>query len=497
MKRKTESIGGFFSGDTICALATSPGAGALSLIRISGPQSFHIVRQLCPSLKLKKLKSHQIYYSSLVNPKSGKHLDSVLVFCFKHGHSFTGEESIELSCHGGDMVSSSILKTLTLMGARIAERGEFSWRAFMNGKMDLTQAESVLQLIQSKTPRAQDQALRGLKGEVSHHLKKLEKKLLTLLSHLEAGIDFSDQEIDLFSLKEQKALLKEIKTEILKGIEGFKQAEIDQKGFSIVLLGAPNAGKSSLFNCLSREEKAIVTSLAGTTRDVLSAYLLWNGRSFCLKDTAGFRKNPNIIEQKGIKKAEESAKEADLCLFLVESTLPLKEGAFFGLKNLDPEKTQIVFSKSDQFSPAKKVKFLKEVLNFLDKKKLGRFKNSLLIFTDKALSSKKKTKPSPLPLYGWLSSQTGDGTEELKKFFIATSEKYSDEIWVSTPRGFAGLKKVLKFLDKAEKLLEQEASLEFIAFELKSALLVLYHLLGKEYNEEIIKEVFKEFCIGK
>ena len=176
MKKNTKTIGSFLSGDTICALATPPGAGALSLIRLSGPQAFNIVRQVCPSLKLKKLKSHRIYLSSLVNPKSGKQLDSVLVFCFKHGHSFTGEESVELSCHGGDRVSSSILEVLTQEGARIAERGEFSWRAFMNGKMDLTQAESVLQLIQSKTSRAQAQALRGLKGEVSYRLKKIGKK---------------------------------------------------------------------------------------------------------------------------------------------------------------------------------------------------------------------------------------------------------------------------------------------------------------------------------
>ena len=185
----------------------------------------------------------------------------------------------------------------------------------------------------------------------------MEKNLLTLLSHLEAGIDFSDQEIEPFSLTEQKNLLKKIKNEIIKGMEGFKQAEIDQKGFSIVFLGAPNAGKSSLFNYLSKEEKAIVTSLPGTTRDVLSAYLSWEGRSFCLKDTAGFRKKPNVIERKGIQKAEESAKGADLCLFLVESHLPLKESGFFGLKNLDPQKTQIVFSKSDQLSQKRKSHF--------------------------------------------------------------------------------------------------------------------------------------------
>lgn len=462
--------------DTICALATSPGQGALSLIRLSGEKAFEIAKKCCLFLP-EKIESHRIYFGSFSEPESKKVLDEVLVFCFKKGRSFTGEESVEISCHGGTFISSLVLEALRKAGARLAERGEFSYRSFMNGKMDLVQAESVLALIQSRSPKAHTQAIRGLKGKLSDYLKGLEKKLLKILSHLEASIDFSHQEIEPFSIGQTKKLLKEIKEDINKAIESFQQGRIDKEGFSIILLGAPNAGKSSLFNYLVQEDRAIVTEHPGTTRDILSSRFLFRQREFHLKDTAGFRENPEPIEQKGIKKVSEELEHSDLCLFLMDSSVALTKNHFFGLNKLDPSKTIIAFSKSDQLPVSKRPIFWKQ---------LKGLKGSLV---HPFLNSENKV------LY--LSSRTGEGMEELKQIFHKRSDFFVGDIFLSSPRQGEALEKINKLLLQAEKLLEEQASPELTAFELQSALYVLYELLGKEYNEEVIEEIFKEFCLGK
>ena len=386
---------------------------------------------------------------------------------------------MEISCHGGTYLSSIILEALVAAGARLAERGEFSYRSFMNGRMDLLQAESVLELIQSRSPKAHTQAIRGLKGGLSKRLSLLEKSLLKLLSHLEASIDFSDQEIEPFSAKQQREFLAEIQQKVIKIVKGFQQGRINREGFSVILLGAPNAGKSSLFNYLIQEDRAIVTEHPGTTRDILSARLLLDQREFCLKDTAGFRKNPGAVEQKGIEKVLKELSHSDLCLFLVESFLPLGEQSVFGLEKLDMNKTNIVFSKSDQLSSSEKKVFLKEFVYLCRKNK---FTGN---FSDK------------MEKYFWLSSHTGEGMEDLKDVFYKESEKEIGEVFLSTPRQREALEKVSYLLAQAKELLDKKSSPEFVAFELQSALSVLYELLGKEYDEEVIKQVFKEFCLGK
>ncbi|MDE0119469.1 MAG: tRNA uridine-5-carboxymethylaminomethyl(34) synthesis GTPase MnmE [Bdellovibrionales bacterium] len=467
--------------DTICALATPPGQGALALIRLSGDKAFAISKKCCPFLPKSSI-SHRIYFGTFLHPRKKETLDEVLVFCFEKGRSFTGEESVEISCHGSLYLSSLIIESLVEAGARLADRGEFSYRAFMNGKMDLVQAESVLNLIQSRSPRAHTQAIRGLKGKLSDRLKNLEKKLVKLLAHLEASIDFSDQEIEPFSEERQNQLLEEIRKEVKEALKGFHQGKIDREGFRILLLGAPNAGKSSLFNYLIQDDRAIVTRHPGTTRDILSARLLLNQREFSLKDTAGLRKNPDPVESQGIKKTLKEVAHSDLCLFLVESACPLKEERFFGLENLDPKKTVIVFSKSDQIPSSQREAFFKQVEMFFHKRQ------AISFFLCRTGINKKIL---------WLSSRTGEGREDLKKLFYKRSEREAGEIFLSTPRQKQAMEKITYFLDKAKKLLKQKSSPEFITFELQQALSVLYQLLGKEYNEEVIKQVFKEFCIGK
>ncbi len=488
---KTESFGPkapYFMEDTICALATPPGESALSLIRISGKRAFEAGRRLCPFLP-RKIQSHRIYFGRLIHPKTAEYLDEVLVSCFQKGRSFTGEESMEISCHGSAFICSSILEALTGLNVRLAEKGEFSYRAFMNGKMDLVQAEHVLGLIQSRSPKARAQALRGLGGKVSLHLKLLEEKLLKLLSNMEADIDFSDQDIKPFSEKQQKKFLREIQQDLESALKGFEQGRINKEGFCFLLLGAPNAGKSSLFNCFAREEKAIVTKQAGTTRDVLSLRFLLQQREFCVKDTAGFRKAPDPVEQKGMEKALKEAEQADLLVFLVESALPLRPDSFFGLQKLDPKKIILLFSKSDQLSLSERRQFLKQAKTFLIKEKnktKGAFKQSFSSCLTQITSSKNVL---------WLSSRSKEGIESFQNFLHKKSEVSIGDIFYSTARQQRALKEIKGFLTKAEKL--ENASPEFRVFELQSALSVLYRLLGKEYDEEVIKQIFQEFCIGK
>jgi tRNA modification GTPase len=322
--------------------------------------------------------------------------------------------------------------------------------------------------------------MRGLKGALSTELGLLEKNLLQLLSHLEASIDFSDQEIEPFSWEQQKRVLGKIQKRVIKIVKGFQQGRINREGFSVILLGAPNAGKSSLFNCLIQEDKAIVTKHPGTTRDILSARLLLNQREFCLKDTAGFRGNPDIVEKRGIEKVLEELSHSDLCLFLVEGFLPFDEKSVFGLELLDKSKTIVVFSKSDRIDPSEKKSFLEKFVCFCEKKE-----------SIKKFSEKVRRQPV------WLSSRTGEGIEELKETFSRESEKEVDEVFLSTPRQKESLEKVNHFLAQAKTLFDKKASPEFIAFELQSALSILYGLLGREYNEEVIQQIFKEFCIGK
>ena len=465
--------------DTICALATPPGQGALALIRMSGEKSFEISRRCCPFLP-KKMESHHIYFGTFKHPESRDSLDEVLMFCFEKGRSFTGEESVEISCHGGAYLSSLILEALVTAGARLAEGGEFSYRSFMNGKMDLLQAESVLELIQSRSPQSHAQAIRGLKGKMSERLRLLEKNLLKLLSHLEASIDFSDQEIEPFSVGQQKEFLSKIRREVEEITMGFQQGRINREGFSVILLGAPNAGKSSLFNYLIQEDRAIVTEHPGTTRDILSARLLLNQREFCLKDTAGFRENPDAVEKKGIEKVSKELFHSDLYLFLVESFLPLREHVVFGLEKLDASKTVIIFSKSDRLSSSERKLFSTRFVDLCKKNKL----------LEKFYGKKKAQEV-------WLSSCTGEGMEGLKQFLCRKYEKEAGEVFLSTPRQQEALERMNYFLDQAKELLDKKSSPEFIAFELQSALSMLYGLLGKEYNEEVIRQIFKEFCLGK
>ena len=469
--------------DTICALATPPGQGALALIRVSGKQAFAVTRKLCPFLpKPKDIISHRIYFGSLFSLDKKDPVDEVLTSCFVNGKSFTGEESTEISCHGGKFIAKEILDNLVSAGARLAERGEFSYRAFMNGRIDLIQAESILQLIDSRSPVSHQQALKSLKGEISSELKTLEKDLLKLLAFVEAGIDFSDQDISLVSIEEQLKLLEKIQGKTQQWIKNFQQGKINREGFSILLMGATNSGKSSLFNCLIGESRAIVTHHPGTTRDVLESSLLFNQREFRLKDTAGFRESSDPIEQLGLKKVLGEIKSSHLLLFLVDGSQTVNKKSFLGLDQITKEqKLLLVFSKSDLISSVE------------DRKKQEKTAETLL--QEILLKHDAKIEVCQKPI--WISSKNKEGIEPLKNIFCLVSETEVGEVFLSNSRHLSAIEEIKSFLDKAKSLLEKKSSPEFIAFELQSALKILYKMTGQEYNEQVVEQIFKEFCLGK
>ena len=477
--------------DTICALATPPGEGALALVRVSGSQAAYVVQRICPFLKQKQLKSHCVYFGVLKDPFKKRDVDEVLVTYFEKGKSFTGEESLEISCHGGSFLSSLILHLLVKAGARIADRGEFSYRAFILGRIDLVQAESILSLIQSRTPKTHDQALKALQGQVSNYLKKLETDLLRLISHLEASIDFSEQNIQAFSFQDLKQLFLQISEDIHKILEGCAEASINQEGFCVTLSGAPNAGKSSLFNYLLKSEKAIVTKQAGTTRDVLTGRILLNQIEFCIKDMAGLRKCFSSVEREGIQRAYKEVRAGNLNLFLIDSGSAFCLKNIFGLDKHQVEKLVIVFSKADKLDESKRSAVFKKVKSYLKSHNLLIKKFSNLKQLD---SQPGKVKQIPQI---WLSSKTGEGIRELKKIICKKAEGNHQDIFLISIRQQMHLEKMSEFLKKAKKLFLQKASNELIILELESALVCLYNILGKEYSDEVIQNIFKEFCIGK
>jgi tRNA modification GTPase len=444
--------------DTICAPATAPGLGALSLIRVSGAKAAEVTRKLASFLPA-RLESHRIYYGLLRDLESGQPIDEVLLSYFQAGRSFTGEETCEISCHGSEAVVHEILRHLILAGARPAERGEFTYRAFMRGRIDLVQAESVLAMIESRSPRASRLALRQLRGDFSLKLKEIQDALTWVLAQLEANIDFAAEDIVIAATPALLARAQDALERTRLLLAGYRQGRIVREGFQVALVGAPNAGKSSLLNALAGEERAIVTPVAGTTRDFVEAQLMIEGARATLIDTAGLRQTDDPVEAIGVRRTLEKMRDVDLVFYVHDASAGPAVGA---RADIPWEKTVLVMNKVD-LNPGGTV-----------------------------------SDPAALAVLR-VSAVSGEGLAELRSWLRdhLRQELGEDSTLVSNARHFQGLEILRESLEKALPLMVDEASPDLIALEIQAGLKALYEILGLTYDDQVMDRVFAEFCLGK
>lgn len=460
--------------ETICAVSTPAGYGGISVIRLSGPSSFRFVRKLANSLP-ETPESHKVYYAKLKD-SSGLQIDEVLVTFFTTGRSFTGDEVVEIACHGNPYICETILTQLVLLGAKPAGRGEFTFRAFMNGRMDLVQAEGVLSLIEGDSLSARKLAMRQLAGHLSRTLALIEDDLIFCLAHIEASIDFSGEGLATLSDLDLRSRLSGIEGSLKELVGTYKRGKIIKHGFKVALVGLPNVGKSSLLNMICQEEKAIVSPFAGTTRDLVSNEILFEGNKICFVDSAGLRGGKlDLVEAMGIEKSRALAQEADLVIFIFDLFGGLTEEDLAEIDRVHPyaERFIVLGNKADLVEDPKS-KYQDEMR---------------LLF--KRLGS---------DLGGFdISAKDSSSRERLLKEVICTQiARPSEEGAVlSQLRHFEELSSALRGVSHSLTELGDGFGPEFFALGIREALFAIQRVLGKTYDDEILDRVFKEFCLGK
>ncbi len=466
--------------DTICALITPYGVSGVAGIRVSGSKSWDISKKLCPSLK--NPSSHQAYVRSL--DYQGREIDTALLLFFDQGRSFTSEFVVEIFCHGSPIVYTEVLTALQEMGCRAAEKGEFTYRAFLSGRIDLVQAEGVLQLIESRSSNAKRQAQRYLKGEFSRDLEGMKKKIQEILAHVEAEIDFSEE--DLQTLKPQKYLqqIEQIQKKIEKLVKSYKQGRQVREGLKVGIFGPPNSGKSTLFNQLLKEDKAITSQQEGTTRDQLEGEFFLQGNKIKIIDTAGLRETQDVVEKEGLKKTFQAFETSDIHLYVIDAVKDFNKA----LKPFSAENS--AYQKKFQKLWSKGAEERVLIVNKIDLKPQEMF-----------LSDLKKNSPQ---IYHqittkrcfFISAQSGEGIEPLLDFFLTCLNRGVEAVCL--PRHYDHLKQTQKQIQNTVDLLEREPdSIELIAFELKGALKNIQSILGQDINVDVLNQIFSQFCIGK
>lgn len=455
--------------DTIAAVATSMNASGIGIIRISGTESISIVEKIfCPAKKQKKLteqKSYTIHYGTIV--EDGEVLDEVIVLLMRGPHSYTAEDTVEIDCHGGVYVMHQILNLVIKKGARVAEPGEFTKRAFLNGRIDLSQAEAVIDVISSQNTYALKSSIQQLKGSVQRLIKSIREKVLYEIAYIESALD-DPEHISLEGYPESlHKKIKELLQEIERLLKESEQGKILREGIRTAIIGKPNAGKSSLLNALLGEERAIVTEIAGTTRDTLEEQIRLRGLTLQMIDTAGIRKTGDKIEQIGVERAKQMMEEADLILYVIDASSALDENDKEIMPLLKEKRVIVLLNKTDLQERIT----AEEVQRFLEKPVIR-------------ISAKEEKGLSEL-------------ADKIEHMFLTGGLSWNDEVYLTNLRQKAAMEEAKASLQKVKESILLGMSEDFYSIDLMDAYEALGRIIGESVGEDLVNEIFEKFCMGK
>ena len=445
--------------DTIAAISTALGVGAISIIRVSGNEAIEIVNKIFDN-DILNAKSHTIHYGHIVD--NNKIIDEVLVSVMLAPKTFTTENVVEINCHGGITTTNKVLELVLLNGARLAEPGEFTKRAFLNGRIDLTQAEGIMNLIEAKSDKSREMSINQLTGSVSNIISKIRKDLVEIISNIEVNIDYPEYE-DIEVLTNDKILpaINKIKEELIKTIKNAENGKLLNTGIKIGIIGKPNVGKSSLLNTLLEENKAIVTNIEGTTRDIVEGDFLLNGIACHIIDTAGIRETTDIVEKMGVDKSIAIIEDADLIIFMLNNNEEITEN---------------------------------------EKKLIGKIKNKkhIIVINKIDLNSNIKINDDNLIK---ISIKENIGLDKLKnkiiEMFNLGEITTNDMTYLSDARSISLLKKSLNIIETSIKNIKNNTPIDIVEMDLKNCWSTLGEIIGETYTDELIDEIFSRFCLGK
>lgn len=455
--------------DTIAAISSAAGNSGIGIIRVSGDEAIEVVDKIFrPANKNKKLanvESHTVHYGHIMD--GDKTLDQVLVIVMKNPHSYTGEDTVEIDCHGGMLILKKVLDLVLKNGARTAEPGEFTKRAFLNGRIDLSQAEAVMDLINSKNDFALNSSIEQLKGGVSDAIKDIRKDIIYHIAFIESALD-DPEHISLDGYDEEiTEMLNENINKISKLVNSFDNGRIMKEGIKTVILGKPNAGKSSLLNSMLGEDRAIVTDIEGTTRDTLEENINFNGLSLKIIDTAGIRDTEDLVERIGVNKAKEIAKEGDLIIYVVDGSRELDDNDREIIKLINDKQAIILVNKSD----------MDTVINIDELKKDSN--RDVILF----------------------SAKNGEGMdqleEEIRNMFYSGKVTYNDQVYITNARHKEALENALESLKQVKNSVDAGMPEDFYSIDLMDAYTDLGLIIGESVEDDLVNEIFSKFCMGK
>lgn len=454
--------------DTIAAISTAMGEGGIAIVRVSGENAKKIVNNIFEAKNGKPLidmKTYTMRYG-FITDENNNHIDEVIVSFMKGPRSFTGEDIVEINCHGGVVATNKVLERVVKAGARLAEPGEYTKRAFLNGRIDLSQAEAVIDIITSKTELSMKSALMQSEGVISKEIRSLREKLIAIIAHIEATVDYPEDDLEEVTADGAVNDLQSIITEVKRLIDTAEEGKILREGLSTVIVGKPNVGKSSLLNALTKENRAIVTDIPGTTRDVIEEYINVAGVPVKVVDTAGIRETEDVVEKIGVERSRERISDADLVILMLDSNSGLSEEDKEIINHIRDKKYMVLLNKSDLDNH-----LTEDDLKYLDCKNI--FK---------------------------ISAKTGEGIEDVKariKELFFTGEVSSNNVIVTNNRHKEALFRTYESLNSAVDTLKHTLAIDLASIDIRNAWTFLGEITGDSLEENIIDKIFKDFCLGK